>query len=110
MHPNLIRIGMNIKKLRLLKGFSPEELAVLAHLNPSYYRKLETGEVNILVQDLISIALGLKVEIEELIPSLDCLTNPASRQEKTAPRKKSPKLILRQNWTSYWVSTGKQLV
>lgn len=74
-HPNLVKIGKKIRDMRKLKGFSQEDFAAEAQLGRTYYGRVERGEQNISIQNLIQIALTLKVEVGELIPSLRQLKN-----------------------------------
>ena len=69
-HPNLVKIGKKIREMRKLKGFSQEDFAAEAELGRTYYGRVERGEQNISIQNLIQIALTLHVEISELIPPL----------------------------------------
>lgn len=69
-HPNLIKIGKMIRDMRKLKGFSQEEFAAEAHLGRTYYGRVERGEQNLSIQNLIQIALTLQVETSELLPPL----------------------------------------
>lgn len=75
-HPNLIKIGKKITELRKQKGFSQEGFAAEAGLGRTYYGRVERGEQNISIQNLIQIALTLHVEVHELIPSLKQLKSP----------------------------------
>lgn len=69
-HPNLIKIGIKIREMRKLKGFSQEDFAAEAQLGRTYYGRVERGEQNISIQNLIQIALTLQVELSELLPPL----------------------------------------
>lgn len=73
-HPNLIKIGRQIRKIRKAKGFSQEAFAAEAQLGRTYMGRIERGEQNVSIQNLIKIALTLKVEVGELIPPLKQLT------------------------------------
>lgn len=75
-HPNLEKIGKKIRMLREAKGYSQEEFAALADLGRTYYGRVERGEQNISVQNLICIAFALQVEVGELIPTLRSLKKP----------------------------------
>lgn len=75
-HSNLIKIGKKIREMRKLKHFSQEELAAEAGLGRSYYGRIERGEQNISIQNLIQIAITLQVEVKELIPPLRHLKSP----------------------------------
>lgn len=72
-NPNLVKIGNKIRELRKSKGFSQEQFAAEAQLARTYYGRVERGEQNISIQNLIQIALALQVEVGELIPSLRVL-------------------------------------
>jgi len=74
-HPNLVRIGNKIREIRKLKGFSQEEFAAEAGLGRTYYGRVERGEQNISIQNLIQIAITLHVEIGDLVPPLRQLKN-----------------------------------
>ena len=69
-HPNLIKIGKRIREARKLKGFSQELFAAEAGLGRTYMGRVERGEQNLSIQNLIQIALTLKVEVGELIPPI----------------------------------------
>ena len=59
--------------MRKVKGFSQEDFAAEAQLGRTYYGRVERREQNISIQNLIQIALTLKVEVGTLIPSLHSL-------------------------------------
>lgn len=75
-HSNLIKIGKKIRALRESKGFSQENFAAEAELGRTYYGRVERGEQNISIQNLIQIALTLRIEVKELIPPLNQLKCP----------------------------------
>jgi len=62
--------------MRKLKGFSQEDFAAEAQLGRTYYGRVERGEQNISIQNLIRIALTLQVEVSELVPELKALKRP----------------------------------
>lgn len=76
-HSNLIKIGNNIKSIRSSKGFTQEGLAAAATLGRTYMGRVERGEQNISIQNLIKIAFILDVNVGDLIPPLSELENPA---------------------------------
>ena len=76
-HSNLVKIGNQIKAIRASKGFSQERLAAVATLGRTYMGRVERGEQNISIQNLIKIAFILSVDVGELIPPLSKLENPA---------------------------------
>ncbi|MBI2791354.1 MAG: helix-turn-helix transcriptional regulator [Gammaproteobacteria bacterium] len=74
-HPNLVKIGKKIRDARKAKGYSQEAFAAEAQLGRTYMGRVERGEQNISIQNLIQIALTLKVEVGELIPPLKNLSH-----------------------------------
>ncbi len=74
-HPNLIKIGKQIRDIRSSKGYSQEEFAAIAGLGRTYMGRVERGEQNISIQNLIRIAFALNVEVGTLVPSLSDLKN-----------------------------------
>lgn len=75
-HTNLIKLGNQIRDIRTSKGFSQEGLAAAATLGRTYMGRVERGEQNISIQNLIKIAFVLNVEVGELIPPLSVFENP----------------------------------
>lgn len=75
-HSNLVAIGNRIRELRSERGYSQEAIADKAGLGRTYFGRVERGEQNISIQNLIQIAFALKVEIGELVPDLSKLKNP----------------------------------
>ncbi len=69
-HQNLVKIGKKIREMRKLKNFSQEDFAAEAGLGRTYYGRVERGEQNISIQNLIQIALTLHVEVSELLPPI----------------------------------------
>lgn len=59
-----------IREMRKLKGFSQKDFAAEAGLGRTYYGRVERGEQNISIQNLIQIAITIHVEIGELLPPL----------------------------------------
>jgi len=54
-------VGKNIRKLREVKGYSQEELALKAGLKRSYMGYIERGNKNVTLTTLKQIALALNV-------------------------------------------------
>jgi transcriptional regulator with XRE-family HTH domain len=75
-HPNLIKIGKRIRAIREKRGYSQEDFAAAAQLGRSYAGRVERGEQNISMQNLIQIALTLVVEVGEFFPPLKELKKP----------------------------------
>ncbi len=67
-HPNLVKIGKLIREQRKNLGLSQEGLAEKAGMGRTCMGRVERGEQNISVQNLICVALTLKVEVAELLP------------------------------------------
>ena len=61
------QVGSRIRKYRLAKGLSQEELAFEADLHRAYIGQIERGEKNIGVQNLQKIATALKIKMSKLI-------------------------------------------
>lgn len=74
-HANLIKIGKKIREARKSKGFSQESFAAEVGMGRTYMGRVERGEQNISIQNLIEIALTLKIEVGDLIPKLRYLTS-----------------------------------
>lgn len=60
-HPQLIRLGQNIRALRKQKGFSQEALAFEAELDRTYIGGIERGERNVSLLNICRIARALGV-------------------------------------------------
>lgn len=67
---NLIKLGKKIRTCRKAHGYSQEAIAAEAQLDRAYMGRIERGEQNLSFQNLVRIALALKVEIGDLVPSL----------------------------------------
>ena len=61
------RIGLNITILREKQGLTQEKLAELADLHRAYIGQIERGEKNIGLKNLQKIAIGLNVNIGDLL-------------------------------------------
>lgn len=75
-HPNLVKIGKRIQALRKERGYSQEDFAYEAGIARTYMGRVERGEQNISIQNLIKIALALRSEVYELIPPIKQLKRP----------------------------------
>lgn len=75
-HPNLIKLGQQIRNIRRSQGYSQESFAAMAGLGRTYMGRVERGEQNISIQNLIQIAFALSVNVGELVPQLSELVNP----------------------------------
>lgn len=64
----LMTIGDNIRKYRMMKGWSQEEFAHECDLHRTYIGAVERGERNITILNLIKIKGKLGVKLTELYP------------------------------------------
>jgi transcriptional regulator with XRE-family HTH domain len=62
----IIKLGSNVRKLRLAQDLSQGQLAFEAGLTREFINKLEAGKVNISVKKLQMIASALDVHISTL--------------------------------------------
>lgn len=67
----LLRLGENIRQLRLSKGLSQEKLAELADLHRTYIGGVERGERNISLLNLIRLARVLEVPVTKLVEGIE---------------------------------------
>lgn len=59
--------GNRLRKLRLSRNLTQEELAAEAGFNRSYYTEIETGKRNISLLNLLKLAECLRVSPKELL-------------------------------------------
>ncbi|HYW04811.1 MAG TPA: helix-turn-helix transcriptional regulator [Gammaproteobacteria bacterium] len=65
------RLGQNIKRERLARGLSQEELAARAGMHRTYVGAVERGERNISVVSLLRLAMALDVRVTNLTRNID---------------------------------------
>lgn len=63
------RFGEQIRRLRLSRGWSQEELAQRAGRHWTYIGGIERGERNITIRVIADLAHALGVDIRDLFPS-----------------------------------------
>lgn len=61
------RVGQNIKRLRLKKKWSQEQLAFEANLHRAYIGQIERGEKSIGLVNLQKIAIAIGVSTRDLL-------------------------------------------
>ena len=61
------KFGLRVKELRLLKGFSQEQLAWETGLEFSQINRIENGVINTSISNIFIIAEALKIEPMELL-------------------------------------------
>ncbi|MDD2933919.1 MAG: helix-turn-helix transcriptional regulator [Methylotenera sp.] len=66
-NPFLKAFGVRIKSLRLQKGYSQEQLGLIAELDRTYISGIERGLRNLSLINLERLALALNVEPAELL-------------------------------------------
>jgi transcriptional regulator with XRE-family HTH domain len=66
-NPFLKTFGIRIKTLRLQKGFSQEQLGLIAELDRTYISGIEHGLRNVSLINLERLAVALNVEPAELL-------------------------------------------
>ena len=63
----LIRIGLNIKKIREEKKISQQDLAAFCNFEKSNMCRIEAGRNNLTIGTLLKICEGLNVNIVEIV-------------------------------------------
>ncbi len=63
----LLRIGENVKKYRISKDITQEELAVLCKVHRNYIMSVEKGERNVSILTLEKICSGLNINVNNLL-------------------------------------------
>jgi transcriptional regulator with XRE-family HTH domain len=61
-----IAIGLRIKRLRTIRGYSQERLSEIVDISPNYLSNIERGKENPTLDLLIKLSGGLKVGIHEI--------------------------------------------
>lgn len=61
------KVVMRIKKLRLAKGYTLENMAFELDISASTYRKVEMNETKLTLERLIKISKVLSVELDEIL-------------------------------------------
>jgi transcriptional regulator with XRE-family HTH domain len=72
--------SQNVRKVRIAKGLSQEDLGELSNLHRNYIGGVERGERNISIDNMERIAVGLATTIQTLLEPLG----------QTSARKKGP--------------------
>ena len=67
VHPELLPLGREVRRLRKERGLSQEALAELAGLHPNYVGGIERGERNVGIKALLRLARGLGVAASRLL-------------------------------------------
>lgn len=64
--PELIAIGATIRRVRLIKGLSQEQLALQAEVDRGYLGRVERGDNNVAILTLMRIAQALQLSLAQL--------------------------------------------
>lgn len=64
-NPDLVKFGLNVRRIRLKKGLSQAALAKRAGLSPNYIGTLERGLQNASLKTLEKLAKGLGCSMSE---------------------------------------------
>jgi transcriptional regulator with XRE-family HTH domain len=65
----LRELGNNIRRARTSLQLSQERLAELAEINPRTIRRIEAGEMNVLITTLARICVAMGCAWDDLVPS-----------------------------------------
>lgn len=61
------KIGSNLKKERVFKNYTQEQLADLAHVHRNYISLIERGQQNLTMKKIIDLANILETPLEKII-------------------------------------------
>ena len=65
--PILLKIGQNIRKARVARAWSQEELAFKCGVHRTYVGSVERGEYNVTILTLRRITKTLRITIQDVI-------------------------------------------
>ena len=65
----LIKLGENIKQIRIAKGISQKYLAQECDIEPPNMRRIEAGKTNPTTRTLLRISKVLEIDIKDLMVS-----------------------------------------
>ena len=67
----LEQLGNHVRKIRLEKGMTMEELAYASDMELSQVYRIEKGKVNATISSLYAIAKGFEISLQDLLQDLD---------------------------------------
>jgi transcriptional regulator with XRE-family HTH domain len=65
------RFGEEVRKRREVRGYSQERLAERAGLHRTFIGRVERGETNVTLYNIIRLARGLSIRPSQLVEPLD---------------------------------------
>lgn len=65
--PVLVKLGMTIRRIRISKGISQENLALIAEVDRSYVGRIERGDNNVAILTLTKLAAALDTSLAKLM-------------------------------------------
>ncbi|MDO9194491.1 MAG: helix-turn-helix transcriptional regulator [Undibacterium sp.] len=71
VNPQLLQFGLHLKKLRLARGLSQEQLGMIAELDRTYISGIERGVRNVSLANIFRIAKALDAPVAVLFADLD---------------------------------------
>jgi len=63
----LVRIGMNIRKIRNEKNISQQDMAALCNFEKSNMSRIEAGRTNLTIGTLLKICEALEVKLADIV-------------------------------------------
>lgn len=64
------KFGKRVQGLRKYHGLSQEKFALLINMDRTYFASVESGKRNISIENILKIAQGLNISLEELFRGL----------------------------------------
>ena len=68
---NRLRLGRNIRTIRIERGMTQEQLAKAAHMSRPYVGSIENGKKGTTIGTIAQIAKALDVSISELVEGVE---------------------------------------
>lgn len=70
-HPSLVKLGENVKRLRIAAALSQEELAFAAEIDRTFLSAIERGVANPTVNTLASLIKVMNASFEEIVEGVE---------------------------------------